>query len=119
VGYTTNFLIVQHVDDTLLIMDACPQQLFVLKTILNNFAFSTRLKVNYAKYGMVPINVQPDRLQHLAETFHCQAGSLPFIYLGMPLSNFQPLSKDCLPLVTRVERRLVSTSIFLSQGGKL
>jgi hypothetical protein len=47
----------QYVDDTLLIMEACPQQLFALKTILNNFANSTKLKVNYDKYNLVPINV--------------------------------------------------------------
>jgi hypothetical protein len=40
VGYTPNFPIVQYVDDTLLIMKACPQQLFVFKAILNSFASS-------------------------------------------------------------------------------
>jgi hypothetical protein len=30
-----------------------------------------------------------------------------------------PTIQDCLPLAHRVERRLVSTSIFLNQGGKL
>ena len=68
---------------------------------------------------MVPINVSPDRMQHLAATFQCQVGMMPFTYLGLPLGLTQPTLQDCLPLVTRVERRLVSTSIFLSQGGKL
>jgi hypothetical protein len=44
---------------------------------------------------------------------------LPFTCLGLPPSHMKPSTHDCLTLVTRVERRLVSTSIFLSQGGKL
>jgi hypothetical protein len=62
VGYTQDFPIVQYVDDTLLIMTACPQQLFALKAILNSFATSIGLKVNYAKSSMIPINVSAKRL---------------------------------------------------------
>lgn len=40
-GYTSEFPIIQHADDTLLIMEACPRQLFVLKAILNTFATSS------------------------------------------------------------------------------
>jgi hypothetical protein len=119
VGYTTDFSIIQYVDDTLLIMKACPQQLFVLKAILNTFAASTRLKVNYAKSNMVPINVPPDRLKHLAATFNCRVGVFPFTYLGLPLSLQKPTVQDCMPMVTRIERRLVNTSNFLTQAGKL
>jgi hypothetical protein len=68
---------------------------------------------------MMPINISQERLAHLAATFQCQEGSLPFTYLGLPLSNHKPSIQDCLPLAERVERRLVSTSIFLIQGGKL
>jgi hypothetical protein len=50
---------------------ACPQQLLALKAILNTYADSTGLKVNYAKSIMVLINVPPERLIHLAATFQC------------------------------------------------
>jgi hypothetical protein len=119
VGYTSDFPIIQYVGDTLMIMEACPQQLLVLKSILNTFVDSTGLKVNYSKSNMIPINIAPDRLTHLATTFNCQAGSLPFTYLGLPLSDSKPTIKECLPLVHRVERRLISTTMFLTQGGKL
>ena len=52
-----DFPIVQYADDTLLILEACPKQLFFLKAILNSFASSTGLKVNYNKSNMYPINV--------------------------------------------------------------
>jgi hypothetical protein len=70
----------------LLIMEACPEQFMVLKAILHTFAKYTRLRVNYLKSCMFPINLSVDRLNHLAATFNCQSGSLPFTYLGLPLS---------------------------------
>jgi hypothetical protein len=99
VGYTQNFPIIQYADDTLLIMEACPKQLLALNALLNTFASSTWLKVNYTKSIMVPINISDDKLQHLASTFHCQTGSFPFTYLGLPLCTSQPTAQDCWPLV--------------------
>jgi hypothetical protein len=90
VGYTTDFPIIQYADHTLLITKACPQQLFVLKALLNTFAESTSLKVNYSKLSMVPIDLDHERLNHLATTFNCVAESLPFTYLGLPLSSSSP-----------------------------
>jgi hypothetical protein len=117
VGYSTDFPIIQYVGDTLLIMEACSHQLLVLKALLNTFVNSTGLKVNYSKSSMVPVNLSHEQLVQLAATFNCV--SLPFTYLGLPLSNSKPTIKECLSLVHRVERRLLSTSMFLTQGGKL
>jgi hypothetical protein len=117
VGYTVDFPIIQYVVDTLLIMEACPQQLMVLKAILNTFADFTGLKMNHSKSNMVPINRSPERLAHLAATFNCQAGSLPFTYMGLPLITSKQTIQECLRLVHRVERRLISTMMFLTQGG--
>jgi hypothetical protein len=113
--YSNDFPIIQYVDDTLLILEAYPQQLFVLKAILNTFGESTGLKVNYAKSFLYPIDISQERLIHLAATFNYQARSLPFTYLGLPLSLNKPTVHDCMPLVHRVERRLISTSNFLTQ----
>jgi hypothetical protein len=54
---TNDFPIVQYADDTLLIMQADACQLFFLKSLLNSFAESMGLKVNYRKSSMLPINV--------------------------------------------------------------
>jgi hypothetical protein len=118
-GYSTDFPIIQYADDTLLILEACPFQLFALGAILNTFVDSTWLRVNYANSCLYLINVSQERLNHLTATFHCSAGSLPFTYLGLPLPMNKPTMHDCLPMVNKVERRLVSTSLLLSQGAKL
>jgi hypothetical protein len=68
---------------------------------------------------MLPINISQERLDLLANTFRCQAGSLPFTYLGLPVGTTKQSIQDFLPLVQRVERKLISTAAFLSQAGKL
>jgi retron-type reverse transcriptase len=47
--HDADYQIVQYADDTLLVMQADARQLFFLKALLNSFADSTGLKVNYSK----------------------------------------------------------------------
>jgi hypothetical protein len=115
----SDFPIIQYADDTLLVMEACPNQLLALKTLLHSFAESTGLKVNYSKSVLVPLNISEDKLDQLCTTFQCQKGSLPFTYLGLPLGTTKPSIEHFIPLVQKIERRLTCTSSFLSQGGKL
>jgi hypothetical protein len=69
---------------------------------------------------MVPINIEDSKMQILAQTFGCTIGSMPFTYLGLPLGTTKTTIEDFLPLVSKCEKRLVSTSItFLSQAGRL
>lgn len=95
------------------------RQLFFLKAMLNSFAESTCLKVNYAKSMMVPINVEDSKMKILSRSLGCSLGSLPFTYLGLPLCLTRPTVADFWPLVSRCERRLVSISNYLSQASRL
>jgi len=115
----SEFPIVQYADDTLMVLEACPRQLFVLKALLNSFADSTGLKVNYSKSSIYPINVAPEKMELLSGTLNCQIGSLPLPYLGLPLGTTKPRVEDFLPVVQRIERRLLATSLFLTQADKL
>jgi hypothetical protein len=114
-----DFPIIQYADDTLLIMEGDPRQLFFLKTLLQNFSDSTGLRVNYTKSMMLPINISEERLELLARTFGCSKGSLPFTYLGLPLGTTKPKVQDFLPLVNKCEKRLGGISSMLSQAGRL
>jgi hypothetical protein len=122
-----DFLIVQYADDTLLIMEACPKQLFFLKAVLNSYATSTGLRVNYNKSSMYPINVCLEKMEILSRTFNCQTGSMSFTYLGLPLGlskprihHFYHLSKelkgDChAPLLSSLKLEDWSWSTRFSQ----
>jgi hypothetical protein len=117
--YDSDFPIIQYADDTLLIMPADKSQIIALREELNKFSMSTGLKINYSKSQMVPINVPQDVMVDLAAEFGCQVGTMPFTYLGLPLVTTKPKIIDLMPLACRMERRLASSSSFLSQGARL
>jgi hypothetical protein len=116
VGYIQDFSIIQYADDTLLIMEAYSRQLLALKALINTFASSTGLKVNYTKSLIVPINISVERLHHLASTFQCQAGSLPFTYLGLPLCISQSSAQDCWPCSK--DRSEAHKYVYLAHSGR-
>jgi hypothetical protein len=91
--HNQDFPILQYADDTLIFMKADARQLFFLKAMLNTFADSTGLKVNFDKSMMVPINVSEAKLEIMSRT-RCSKGSLPFTYLGLPLSLTRPTVAD-------------------------
>jgi hypothetical protein len=115
----TDLPIVKYAYDTLLFLEACPRQLLSLKSLLNAFADSIGLRVNFNKSNIYPINVDQEKMEILAQTFGCKIGSYPFTYLGLPLGLDKPNVEDMLPLVQRINRRLVSTSNFLIPTGRL
>ena len=117
--HSQDFPVIQCADDTLIIMEANSEQLHRLKKILHNFSNSTRLKVNFSMSMLMPINLEKDRPIALAQSFGFALGSLPYTYLGLPLGLTKPKVVGFLPLVTRCERTLTCTSVFLSKAERL
>jgi hypothetical protein len=115
----SDFPILQYADDTLIFLNGDLNELSNLKDILSSYAESSGLKVNYAKSMMIPINISEERMEILASSFGCSIGSLPFTYLGLPLSSSKPNVADFWPLVSKCERRLVAFSSFLTEAGRL
>jgi hypothetical protein len=113
------FPIIQYADDTLLVLQADANQLFFLRALLNSYETASGLKVNFGKSQLIPINLSAQRLEHLANTFGCQTGSLPFTYLGLPMGTTKPRIDDLSPIMDRVERRLSACSTWLSYSGRL
>jgi hypothetical protein len=114
-----DFPIVQYADDTLLFMKEDAQHLFFLKSLLNCFAQSTGLRVNFQKSQMLRINVSEEEIQRLALTFGCSVGSFPFTYLGLPMVTTKPKFEDLTPMMDRVERKLSGCTTWLSYTGRL
>lgn len=114
-----DFPIIHYADDTLLILPADSSQLTNLKQLLNTFAISTGLKVNYGKSSMVPINVDPMKMVELAQVFGCQIVQMPFTYLGLPLGTTRPSVIEFMPILNRMERHLMGISRMLTYAGRL
>jgi len=68
---------------------------------------------------MYPINVSNERMAHLANTFGCDIGTIPFTYLGLPMGTTKPYIEDFTPMMDRIERRLSACSTWLSYSGRL
>ncbi len=115
----SGFPIIQYADDTLILLKASQKEIFCFKTILNMFAQSTGLKVNFNKSSLYPLNLSHDNASLLAGILGCSIGSLPFTYLGLPLGTTRSRVVDFAPLVDRVEMRLTASSMFLPQWGRL
>lgn len=58
-------------------------------------------------------------MQNLALKLGCKIGSFPFTYLGLPLNLSKPRLEDFVPVMQRIDRRLVGCSTLLSYGDKL
>jgi hypothetical protein len=116
---TNDFPIVQYADDTIRIVPAERDQILHLKGLLQAFAKSTGLGVNFHKSSMLPLIVPDVKLQDLASVFGCEIASMPFTYLDLPMGTTKPRMEDLTPLMDRVERRLNACSSFLSYSGRL
>ena len=95
-------------------MEASAPHLFFLKGVLRSFNDSTCLRINFLKSMIVPMNLDNEKLCHLARTFGCMAGSFPFTYLGLPMGLTRPKVDDFLPLINKCEKRLNYINPFFS-----
>ena len=55
----------------------------------------------------------------LANILHCQKGSFPFTYLGLPLGISRPKPEHYIPLLQRIDRSLTGCSTMLSYDGRM
>ena len=108
-----------YADDTILFVDACPEQVTYLRRVLTCFEAVTGLRVNMNKSEMVPIG-EVTNLSYLADILSCRIGSLPMTYLGMPLGSSYKALEVWNPIIEKVERRLAGwKKLYLSKGGRL
>lgn len=97
--YGQDFPVIQYVDDTIMVLEDCPRQLFFLKAVINSFVESICLTVNYHKSNIYLIDVQGPKMEIIANTLQCQIGTLPFTYLGLPIGLTKPKIEAFLPMV--------------------
>jgi hypothetical protein len=83
------------------------------------FSDSTGLKINFQKSFLVPINTDADKALHLSNTIDCKVGSMPFIYLGLPLGTTQPSLEDFLLLINKIEKRMMGLNQLVGYHGRL
>lgn len=78
------------------------------------------LKVNFHKSCLIGVNVDPVFMEMACTFLNCQQGSLPFMYLGLPVGA-NPRKKEMWePMVEQLRRRLHSWgNRYISLGGRV
>jgi hypothetical protein len=79
--------VLQYADDTLLLVRGEPSDIARLRTLLDEFASTTGLLINYNKSTAVQIHMDEDTVAHFISILGCRREGFPQTYLGLPLSN--------------------------------
>ena len=66
------------------------------------------LKVNLSKTMLYAIGVEPASLAEAAASIHCNAGVLPFKYLGLPVGTSMSRCAAWHPLIAKFQHKLSS-----------
>ena len=106
-------------DDIIILCDASREQLLSIRLALTYFQAFTGLKVNVGKSEIVPIR-EVSNIHNLANILQCTVGSLPMIYLGMPLGTSYKTAFIWNVILKRMEKKLSGWKrLYLSKGGRL
>jgi hypothetical protein len=110
----------QYVDDTIFLIQDCLEGARNLKFILCLFESMSGLKINFHKSEIFCFGKAKEIDYLYADIFTCPIGSLPMKYLGVPIDNKKINKSLWVPMIEKLEKRLVGwQGRFFSLGGKL
>ncbi|WMV34044.1 hypothetical protein MTR67_027429 [Solanum verrucosum] len=110
----------QYADDTLIFCDADEEQIKILRVILVLFEGMSGLHINWGKSFLYPIN-EVTTMQSLNAILGGEIGSLPAMYLGMPLganSKSNEIWNNVVEKSIIISRSYKIRKKFLWQGNK-
>jgi hypothetical protein len=90
--YGMDFPVVQYANDTLVIMSAEHDPIRAMKEILEKYALSTGLKINFHKSSMIPINLSDASAADYVAALGCNIASMPFYLPGLTTWHYKTLS---------------------------
>jgi hypothetical protein len=110
----------QFADDTLIIGPSTLENVAAIKAVLHLFELISGLKVNFHKSRLLGIKVSNSWVTEAAKFLNCKVGSLPFLYLGLPVGANPRRVSTWEPVIDKVKKRLSRwRSKNLSMGGRL
>ncbi|XP_055815772.1 uncharacterized protein LOC129885498 [Solanum dulcamara] len=109
----------QYADDTLIFCDANMDQLKYLRVILVLFECLSGMHIYWRKSSLYPID-DVNAMEFLASILGGEVGSLPFVYLGMPLVAKSNSNEIWNGVIEKCEKKLSRwKSQYLSLGGRV
>uniref|UniRef100_A0A453NKF2 Reverse transcriptase domain-containing protein n=1 Tax=Aegilops tauschii subsp. strangulata TaxID=200361 RepID=A0A453NKF2_AEGTS len=112
--------VLQYADDTLMVAAASPATATALKVILNNFAHTTGLAINFSKTTLATLHTDDSKTAAIALAMGCSCASFPQTYLSLPLAPTKPLTNAFNPLVEHSRKLLLGWHAkLLDKGDRL
>ncbi|KAJ0599187.1 putative RNA-directed DNA polymerase [Helianthus annuus] len=109
-----------YADDVLFIGRWSAKNVVTLTRLLRWIGLVTGLKINNKKCKLFGIGVNNEEVTHMAARLKCEAGVLPFMYLGVPIGANMKRAKHWEPVVNRVGASLSKWKArHLSFAGRL
>jgi len=110
----------QFADDTLIIGDKSWLNVRSMRVVLLLFEQVSGLKVNFHKSLIIGVNVSDSWLYEAAMVLNCRVGTLPFMYLGLPIGGDSWKIEFWRPILNSITSRLSNWNCkFHSFGGRL
>lgn len=109
----------QFVDDVIMGGEASISEARSIKSLLNNYKSGTGQLINWTKSLVFFFNTPEARQRRIASILGCGIGTLPGIYLGLPLGS-KPSESFWKGIIDRFNKKLVGwKGSILSQAGKI
>jgi hypothetical protein len=96
----------QFADDTLILGEKSWANIRAMRAALLLFQDLSGLKVNFMKSLLVGVNVPGSWLAEAAMVLNCKVGTIPFMYLGLPIGGNARRLAFWNPLIKRLTARL-------------
>ena len=77
----------QFADDTLIIGEKSWLNVRSMRAVLLLFEEMSGLKVNFNKSMLTGVNISDSWLAEASMVMNCRTGSIPFLYLGIPIGG--------------------------------
>lgn len=109
-----------YADDLLMFSKCDLRSIKLLQDVLDKFAEISGLNMNLHKSHIYFGGCSQVQRMEVCNFMNVEEGSLPFSYLGVPLTSTKPKVSDFRSLIHHITRRITSwTSRFLSFAGRL
>nr|CAN62253.1 hypothetical protein VITISV_030569 [Vitis vinifera] len=106
-------------DDTIILCEARKENLTFLSWILAWFEATSGLRINLAKTELIPIE-EVEEIDEMTVELGCRVGSLPTVYLGLPLGAYHKAPSMWDGVEERMRRRLALWKRqYISKGGRI
>ena len=96
----------QFADDTIIIGEKSWQNVRSMRTVLLLFENISGLKVNFNKSMLTGVNISDSWLSEAALVMSCQKGTIPFVYLGLPIGGDSKKIVFWKPVVGHISEEL-------------